>query len=69
SFLHLAFSLSLVFPYSWSVGYLGDKLRTQILTSEDLLRLSDKTLLGSDPGDKFHRDYKEAMKNKGKKPC
>ena len=67
SFLHLAFSLSLVFPYPWSVGYLGDKLRTQILTSEDLLRLNKDTLLGSDPGDKFYRDYKEAMKNRDRK--
>ena len=67
SFLHLAFSLALVFPYPWAIGYLGDKLRTQILTSEDLLRLNKDTLLGSDPGDKFYRDYKEAMKNRDRK--
>lgn len=50
SFLHLAFSLSLVFPYPWTIGYLGDKLRTQTLTAEDLNWLNDKTKIGNEPG-------------------
>lgn len=55
SSLHLAFCLSLVFPYPWSVGYLGDKLRTQTLTAEDLLRLNNETPIDNEPGHVAHR--------------
>lgn len=50
SFVHLAFSLLLVFPYKGSVEYIGDKLRTKTLTAEDLLFLNNRTPLTNESG-------------------
>lgn len=50
SFVHLAFSLLLVFGYKGSVEYFGDKLREKSLTAEDLNWLNDKTLVTNEPG-------------------
>lgn len=52
SFVHLAFSLLLVFPYNWSVEYLGDLLREKHLTAEDLNMLNDETRITNEPGHK-----------------
>lgn len=50
SFVHLAFSLLLVFVHTNSVEYLGDKLREQTLTAEDLNRLNNQTPVTNEPG-------------------
>lgn len=50
SFVHLSFSLLLVFPYNWSVEYLGDKLREKHLTAEDLRMLNNKTEITNETG-------------------
>lgn len=52
SFVHLAFSLLLTLSYKGSVEYLGDKLREEWLTAEDLNMLNDKTLIANEPGHK-----------------
>lgn len=50
SFVHLAFSLSLAFPFPYTVEYLGDKLREKKLTAEDLETLIHQTPLDNEPG-------------------
>ena len=50
SFVHLSFSYQLASKCKNSVEYLGDKLRTQTLTAEDLIWLNDKTLITNEPG-------------------
>lgn len=52
SLVHLAFSLLLTLSYKGSVEYLGDKLREEWLTAEDLNMLNDKTLIANEPGHK-----------------
>ncbi len=47
---HLAFCLLLVFSLTWSVNYLSDKLCSQILRAEDLLRLQEETLIYPEAG-------------------
>ncbi|WP_075557192.1 hypothetical protein [Parabacteroides timonensis] len=50
SLVHLAFSLLLTLSYKGSVEYLGDKLREEWLTAEDLNMLNDKTEVTDEPG-------------------
>lgn len=44
------FSLLLTLSYKGSVEYLGDKLREEWLTAEDLNMLNDKTEVTDEPG-------------------
>ena len=50
--LQTFFSLLLTLSYKGSVEYLGDKLREEWLTAEDLNMLNDKTLIANEPGHK-----------------
>lgn len=50
STVHLSFCYQLAFGHTNSIEILGDKLRKQTLTAEDLNWLNDKTLVGNEPG-------------------
>lgn len=50
SSVHMAFCFLLVFDYKISVESLGDKLRENSLTAEDLNWLNNNTLVTNEPG-------------------